>query len=126
MAAGAGRMFPDVQLTVTDVDQAIVDAARGGLVELRNVTVPTADVTAMPFNVGKFDAVTWHLMLHHVIHWDAALAEIARVLKPGGLSMGYNLTDTTLARLIRQVDGSTLHTIAPDELAEELTAAGFT
>lgn len=121
MAAGAGRMFPDVQLTVTDVDQAIVDAARGGLVELRNVTVPTADVTAMPFNVGKFDAVTWHLMLHHVIHWDAALAEIARVLKPG-----YNLTDTTLARPIRQVDGSTLHTIALDELAEELTAAGFT
>lgn len=72
---------------------------------LPNVTVQTADVTAMPFEVGKFDAVTWHLMLHHAIHRVEALGEIARVLKPGGLSIGYNLTDTRLARLIRQVDG---------------------
>ena len=125
MAAGAARMFPDVQLTVTDVDPAMVDVARERVFACPNVTVQAADVTAMPFNVGQFDAVTSYLMLHHVIHWVDALAEIARVLKPGGVFLGYDMTDTRLARLIHQVDGSPHRIIAPDELADELAAAGF-
>ena len=126
MAAGAAAMFPDAHLTVTDVDQAMVDAARGRLVEFPNVTVQRADVTALPFDVGSFDTVTSYLMLHHVIDWVDALVDVARVLKPGGALIGYDLTDTRIARLIHQVDGSPHRIIAPDELTHALAAAGYT
>ena len=119
-------MFPDARFTVTDVDQAMVNVARDRLMESVNVTVRRADVTAMPFDVDSFDAVTSYLMLHHVIEWAEALGEVARVLKPGGVFIGYDLTDTRIARLIHQFDGSPHRMVAPDELARQLTAIGFT
>ena len=66
------------------------------------------------------------LMLHHVIYWRQALAESSRVLKPGGEFLGYDLTDTRLARWVHQVDGSPHRIIAPDELIDGLQGAGFT
>lgn len=126
MAAGVARTYPDVRLTVTDVDQAMVAAARERLNRFANVEVAHADVTELPFEAGRFDAVTSYLMLHHVIEWVDALAEVARVLRPGGALNGYDLTDTRLARAIHRADGSPHRIIAPDELADGLTVAGFT
>ena len=125
MAIGVARAFPDVAITVTDVDQAMVDAARFRLADLPNVNVESADVTALPFETDRFDAVTSYLMLHHVINWVDALAEIARVLKPGGAFIGYDLTSTPVARLIHKADRSAHRIIAPDELADGLAVAGL-
>jgi len=58
MAAGVARSFPDVRLTVTDVDTAMVDSARSRLSSYTNVSVEVADVTALPFAGACFDAVT--------------------------------------------------------------------
>lgn len=96
MAAGVARSYPDVRITITDVDLAMVDAAQARLAGLPNVTVTQADVTTLPFEDERFDAVTSYLMLHHVIEWHEALVEIGRVLKPGGRFIGYDLTDTPL------------------------------
>ena len=126
MAAGVARTYPDVRLTVTDVDEAMVSSATGWLAAFPNVTVTRADVTALPFDHASFDAVTSYLMLHHVIDWVQALAEAARVLRAGGTFVGYDLTDTRLARAIHRADGSPHRIIAPDELADGLTVAGFT
>lgn len=125
MAAAVARMFPAIQLMITDLDQAMVDAARGRLAGLPNVWVARADVTSLPFRPGSFDTVTSYLMLHHVIDWTAALAEMARVLSPGGALIGYDLTDTRLARAIHRVDRSPHRIVAPDELADGLAVAGF-
>ena len=119
MAAGLARRFPAASITVTDVDAAMVKAARAQLARF-------ADVTSLPFAARRFDAVMSYLMLHHVIDWRQAIAESSRVLKPGGEFLGYDLTDTRLARWVHQVDGSPHRIIAPDELIDGLLGAGFT
>lgn len=126
MAAGAAQSYPGISLTLTDIDPAMADLSRRRLAAWPNVTVEQADVTALPFDDQSFDIVTSYLMLHHVINWLDALAEISRVLRPGGVLVGYDLTDTRLARWVHRVDGSPHCIIAPDELAYGLTVAGFT
>ena len=126
MAAGVARMFSDVRLTVTDLDADMVHAARQRLSAYANITVEAADVTALPFGNASFDAVTSHLMLHHVVAWLEALAETARVLRPGGIIIGYDLTDTRVGQWVHSADGSPHRILAPDELADGLAVAGFT
>jgi SAM-dependent methyltransferase len=126
MTAGAARTFSNAYITVTDVDQAMVDAARDRLAAYPNVNVQKADVTALPFETGRFDMVTSYLMLHHVIDWEDALAEVSRVLKPGGAFIGYDLTDTRLARWVHRLDGSPHRIVAADQLADRLAVAGLT
>ena len=83
MADGMARTFPELQLTVTDIDPAMVAAARKYLGARPNVRVEQADVTDLPFADSTFDVVTSYLMLHHVIEWRRALSEASRVLRPG-------------------------------------------
>ena len=121
MAAGLARRFPAASITVTDADAAMVHAARSQLAPFADVTADVtadvADVTSLPFAAYRFDAVMSYLMLHHVIYWRQALA---------GEFLGYDLTDTRLARWVHQVDGSPHRIIAPDELIDGLQGAGFT
>ena len=48
-----------------------------------------ADATRLPFADGAFDAVIVAEILEHVPDDDAALTEIARVLRPGGIARGH-------------------------------------
>lgn len=57
-------------------------AAGRGLV---NVETRPADAEALPFDDASFDLVTCRLAFHHFPNPRQALAEFARVLKPGGL-----------------------------------------
>lgn len=50
-----------------------------------NVSVRQGDVENMPFEEGQFDAVVSRYSAHHWPNPGAALGEIGRVLKPGGL-----------------------------------------
>ena len=45
----------------------------------------TGEATELPFEDGYFDIVHCHAVLMHVPDTQAALAEVRRVLKPGGL-----------------------------------------
>jgi SAM-dependent methyltransferase len=125
MADGVARFFPDARLTVTDIDDAMVAAARRRFAGHENVTIDRANVTALPFPDANFDAVMSYLMLHHVISWHQALAEAARVLRPGGLFLGYDLTDSRLARITHRLDGSPHLIVSADELRAGLADAGF-
>jgi ubiquinone/menaquinone biosynthesis C-methylase UbiE len=51
---------------------------------LRNIEISDASLDSLPFKAGEFDAVACSLVLCSVPDQPAALAEIARVLKPGG------------------------------------------
>lgn len=55
-------------------------AARG----LTNVRFQLGDAEALPFPDASFDIVTVRRAAHHFPNIDTALAEIARVLQPGG------------------------------------------
>jgi SAM-dependent methyltransferase len=50
----------------------------------RGIDARVGDARRLPFEDGEFDAVLAAWMLYHVPDLDRALAEIARVLRPGG------------------------------------------
>ena len=114
LGSGSGAMahellarYPDLRLVATDVDPAMRAAASARLEEFRDrVEVREADATNLPFADASFDAVVSFIMLHHVIDWEQALAQVARVLRPGGLVVGYDLVESRLSRLIHRLDRS--------------------
>ena len=61
---------------------ARAEAADGGLAGL---TFEVADLFALPFADGSFDVVHAHQVLQHVADPVAALVEMRRVCRPGGL-----------------------------------------
>ncbi len=125
MAEAAARTFATARLTVTDVDPLMVEAAGRLLTGLDNASAVQADGTALPYAPDSFDFVTSFLMLHHVIEWRRGLDEVARVLRPGGTLVGYDLTSTALARAIHIVDRSPHLLVGPDDLNRHLLAAGL-
>jgi ubiquinone/menaquinone biosynthesis C-methylase UbiE len=56
-----------------------VDVSRG------NITLHEGVVEGMPFPDGWFDLVTAYSVFHHLADHRPALAEVARVLRPGGV-----------------------------------------
>ena len=59
------------------------------------------DMTSLPFRSGAFDVVTTGYGLRNVPDLDAALDEIARVLRPGGrlLSLDFNRPESAVVRV---------------------------
>lgn len=94
------------------------------LVRSGRLSLLTADVTALPLRDGLVDAICTTNTIYFWEDLDAALAELARVLAPGGrVAFGYTGSDK-----MRRFDEITRHgfrTFTPDELAPALRAAGF-
>jgi ubiquinone/menaquinone biosynthesis C-methylase UbiE len=121
MAAGLLTITPDLRLTVTDYDDAMVVAAARLLAARRErATVRQADATALPFGDDSFDAVLSVLMLHHVVEWERALAETARVLRPGGVIVGADLLSSLPARLLHRLEGASYRMVTRRELRATL------
>jgi ubiquinone/menaquinone biosynthesis C-methylase UbiE len=121
MASELLHKFPDVRLTVTDYDPAMVETARGRLQQLgERVTVRQADATQLPFADAAFDAVVSFIMLHHVIDWEAAIAEAIRVLRPGGRLIGYDLLASPPMRLLHQAERTRHRMMRLDQLRDEV------
>jgi ubiquinone/menaquinone biosynthesis C-methylase UbiE len=76
------------QITAVDFSPAALDAARHTIAEAGiadKVELKQADLTALPFDDSSFDfVVSWGVIMH-VPEMEKALAELARVLKPGGI-----------------------------------------
>jgi SAM-dependent methyltransferase len=113
------------RVTAVELDPDLADALRARMAG-RPVEVVTADATAMPLPSERFSAAACFTMLHHIPDpdgQDRALAEIARVLRPGGLLVGTDGEDTPARRALHVDDVFT--PIDPATLAARLTAAGF-
>jgi demethylmenaquinone methyltransferase/2-methoxy-6-polyprenyl-1,4-benzoquinol methylase len=69
----------------TDINEAMLRVGRDRLVDA-GYTVPTmvCDAEKLPFPAGHFDVVTVAFGLRNMTHKEEALAEMGRVLKPGG------------------------------------------
>jgi SAM-dependent methyltransferase len=121
MAARLLATQPGARITVTDYDEAMLAVARARLAAFGDrASVRQADATQLPFPDGRFDAVLSFIMLHHVIDWEAALGEAIRVLRPGGLLVGYDLVASRPARWLHQAEGARHRLMAPGELRDRL------
>jgi len=72
------------RVVAVDASAAMLQAARKRLHDLPNVDVRRGDLESLPMDAARLDAATLMLVLHHVPEPEKALAEVARVLKPGG------------------------------------------
>ena len=111
---------------------AVVDgvARERGFDHLRTVQ---GDVTALPFDDAAFCMVVTRFSAHHWRDVPAALREVRRVLKPGGLFVVIDITapetplhDTTLQAVELLRDGSHVRDYRPSEWQQMLADAGFT
>ncbi len=80
------RAFGPRRLTAVDLDRRMLEAAadRSRQSPLFEAALACADASRLPFATDAFDAVVGFGFLHHVPRWQEALAEVARVLRPGG------------------------------------------
>jgi SAM-dependent methyltransferase len=94
LAVRLAREVPGMTLTGVDISDAMVEraarrAAGTGLSE--KVRFEVGDVGALPLPDQEFDGVVSTLSLHHWSDPASGLAEICRVLKPGGEARIYDL-----------------------------------
>jgi SAM-dependent methyltransferase len=68
-----------VALTFVDQSERMVELARA-----RDITAEVGDVQRLRFADGTFDTAIAAWMLYHVADLDRGLAELARVVEPGG------------------------------------------
>jgi SAM-dependent methyltransferase len=77
---------PDGSVDILDLQQEMLDHTMRRAAErsLANITPTRSDATALPFENETFDAAFLVTVLGEIPDQDAALRELARVLKPGG------------------------------------------
>jgi ArsR family transcriptional regulator len=71
-------------VVAVDASAAMLQAAKKRLHGFDNVDLRRGELEALPIDDGRLDAATLMLVLHHVPEPERALADVARVLKPGG------------------------------------------
>ena len=89
VAVGTGLNLPfydpDLKVTGVDLSPAMLDVARGRAVDLdRHVDLCEGDAHRLAFDNESFDTVVCTFSLCNIPDLEQALAEMKRVLRPGG------------------------------------------
>ena len=81
----AERVGKDGEVWLTDINSSMLTVGRDRLLDTgRILPVALADAEKLPFPDNYFDCVSVAFGLRNMTHKDVALAEMCRVLKPGG------------------------------------------
>lgn len=91
LGAGTGQSYSHLEKRFPDHDYVGVDIEASPEVAQRgasDLTFVTYDGVNLPFESDSFDIVFCKQVLEHVRQPDAVIAEVCRVLKPGGLFVG--------------------------------------
>jgi ArsR family transcriptional regulator len=89
LGCGTGQVAAAVapfvsRVIAVDASAAMLQAARKRLHGLGSVDLRRGELEALPVDDQRLDAAMLMLVLHHVPEPEKALAEVARVVKPGG------------------------------------------
>jgi SAM-dependent methyltransferase len=88
IGAGAGRNTPRYagfeRIVLLDYSRTQLEQARARLGDSPRYTYVAANVYALPFAPGLFDAATMIRVIHHLADAPAALRQVRQVLQPGG------------------------------------------
>ncbi len=115
-----------VRLTALEFDPGLAASLAQRLAQT-NVEVVCGDATAMEFEADRFTGAASFHMLHHIRtaqEQDAVLAELARVLKPGGVLVAADGIDNESSREFHVDD--IYNPIDPGTLDRRVARAGFT
>jgi SAM-dependent methyltransferase len=113
-------------LTCVEVDRGLATRL-ARRVPAGKVTILCEDATRMSLPDSTCDGAVSLAMLHHMSSealQDRLLAEVARVLRPGGVFAGFDAAAGPAFRLLHMFD--TMVMIDPGTFAARLTRAGFT
>ncbi|HPE03105.1 MAG: class I SAM-dependent methyltransferase [Thauera sp.] len=129
------RLAPLVsQVVACDLAASMLAAVaeQASLRGLPNIATREAAAESLPFEVATFDVVATRFSAHHWHAFAEGIAEMARVLKPGGLALmsdvvspGVSLLDTWLQTLELLRDPSHVRDASTAEWDAALAAAGL-
>jgi ArsR family transcriptional regulator len=121
----AATLAPFVtQVIAVDRSDDMLQAARRRLSDQPNVEVRRGELEALPIHDGALDAATLLLVLHHLPDPAQALAEAARVLRPGGRVLISDMLPHD-REAYRQQMGHVWLGFGADALQKMLGSAGF-
>jgi len=119
-----GESLP--KLTAVEIDKELAAMLIERFAANDAVEIVVGDATALEFPDGRFSGAASFTMLHHVptaALQDQLLAEVFRVLRPGGAFVaGDSLASPDLEA---HHEGDTYNPVDPGTLEQRLTAAGF-
>lgn len=108
IGCGTGAFARSVIEALAGVEYVATDAAPSMVAAARTLGVPAqcVDAQSLPFDDDSFDVVVAAWMLYHVGDLDVTLAEVRRVLRPGGTFVAATNGDRHLAGLLRDAGGA--------------------
>ncbi len=125
LACALARVLPDpFRLDAIDISPRMLALAHGQFRDLGiEATLRQGDVCRLPYDNAAFDLVITGHVLEHLADPGAALAEMVRVLKPGGRLIAC-LTRRSALGIYVQLKWRT-HRVTPAEAERWLRAAGL-
>jgi demethylmenaquinone methyltransferase/2-methoxy-6-polyprenyl-1,4-benzoquinol methylase len=119
------------RMVVGDINEAALDISRErvGKFGLKQPEFVAFDAHHLPFRDGTFQAVTIIEALHHMVDYGQVLAEVHRVLAPGGIF--YSMEPNALNPIRRAAEvrdrfrGTIEKSFYPGQLRRLVEAAGF-
>jgi len=135
VGCGTGAAVREAAALVTravglDLAPGMIGEARRLAQDLSNAEFEVGDSEALPFADGEFTAVLCSTSIHHYPDPGKAVAEMARVLAPGGrIAVGDSNPEQLIVRAVdrrlKRKEPGHLGFRSPDELTRLLAEAGF-
>jgi malonyl-CoA O-methyltransferase len=124
------RRLRGARIVAMDIAEPMLQQVRRRSPFWRPIRCVSADACALPFKAGSFDVIFSNLMLQWIVPPDRALAEMRRVLRPGGVLLATSFGPETLRELrdAWALVDSTAHVnefIDVHDLGSALQRAGF-
>ena len=121
----AESLAPFVRRVIAvDDSPAMLAAARRRLSQAENVEIRSGDLAKLPLDDAELDAAVLFLVLHHIVEPAQVLAEVARVLRPGGKLLLVDMMPHDRAEY-RQRMGHVWQGFSAEQMGEWLAAEGL-
>jgi len=110
----------ETEVVATDLNEGMLAYAREKRGGLRNVTFQQADAQRLPFEDESFDAAINQFGIMFVPDKALAMAEMARVVRPGGL-VAFNVWDSLETNRVAAIAHETIASFFADDPPDFLT-----